>query len=377
MSARPGSSECLVIGGGLAGSMLAMRLAAQGREVTLLEKERTAHQKVCGEFLSAEAVAYLRAAGIEPLALGAKIIRVVRLAVKKRLVDAALPFTAMSLSRCALDEALLARAGDAGCKILRGALVGSLTRSNETWTAQIRNGEAWQARTAFLATGKHDLSGVERNRPTSGEMVGFKLHWRLTSGQTDELREAMELFLFTGGYGGLSLVENGAANLSLVVRRAVLRSKGGWTPLLDAILNENVHLAARLGGATALWDRPLAIYPIPYGHLAAGQDGLWRVGDQATVIPSFTGDGMSIALHSGALAAEMFLAGKGAIEFHWRLNRQLRKGMQISSLISRAMLSRLGSAATPFALALAPGAMGSIAEWTRIPAQAMAASAAN
>ena len=34
------SVEHLVIGGGLAGSMVAMRLAAAGREVTLLEKER-------------------------------------------------------------------------------------------------------------------------------------------------------------------------------------------------------------------------------------------------------------------------------------------------------------------------------------------------
>jgi flavin-dependent dehydrogenase len=49
----------LVIGGGPAGSMVAMRLAEAGREVLLLEKGRTAHDKVCGEFLSREAVQYL------------------------------------------------------------------------------------------------------------------------------------------------------------------------------------------------------------------------------------------------------------------------------------------------------------------------------
>ena len=46
------TADHLVIGGGLAGSMVALRLAAAGREVTLLERERTAHHKVCGEFLS-------------------------------------------------------------------------------------------------------------------------------------------------------------------------------------------------------------------------------------------------------------------------------------------------------------------------------------
>ncbi len=60
------SVENLVIGGGLAGSMAAMRLAAANREVLLLEKEREPHHKVCGEFLSAEAIHYLRQAGIEP-----------------------------------------------------------------------------------------------------------------------------------------------------------------------------------------------------------------------------------------------------------------------------------------------------------------------
>ena len=37
----------------------------------LLEKEREAHHKVCGEFLSREAVDYLHQAGVDPLQLGA------------------------------------------------------------------------------------------------------------------------------------------------------------------------------------------------------------------------------------------------------------------------------------------------------------------
>ena len=40
-------TDHLVIGGGLAGSMAALLLASAGREVTLLERERTPHHKVC------------------------------------------------------------------------------------------------------------------------------------------------------------------------------------------------------------------------------------------------------------------------------------------------------------------------------------------
>ena len=79
VSAGCRNTEHLIVGGGLAGSMLAMRLAGAGREVTLLEKERCAHHKVCGEFLSREAVAYLRQAGVDPLELGAVSIDSVRL----------------------------------------------------------------------------------------------------------------------------------------------------------------------------------------------------------------------------------------------------------------------------------------------------------
>jgi len=360
----------LVVGGGLAGSMLAMRLVDGGREVTLLEKERSAHHKVCGEFLSREAVDYLREAGVEPLELGARPIHSVKLSVKRRQVEARLPFAALSLSRHVLDEAMLARAADRGCAVVRGAAVESLTKQDGVWLAELRDGQPWCAETVFLASGKHDVRGLNRESGAQGDTVGFKLHWRLEPAQTQALRGFMELFLFRGGYGGLSLVEGDAANLCLVVRRAQLRRLGGWNELLATIRDENVALRERLTGATALWDRPLAISSIPYGHLAGRSDGLWCVGDQAAVIPSFTGDGMSIALHSAALAARMFLAGESADAYHRKLEAQLGRGMGLAMMLSRIMVSGAGRRLAPFALALYPNAMQWIARSTRISSHA-------
>ena len=48
--------KIVCIGGGPAGSALATRLARSGREVVLVERETGPHDKVCGEFLSWEAV---------------------------------------------------------------------------------------------------------------------------------------------------------------------------------------------------------------------------------------------------------------------------------------------------------------------------------
>jgi flavin-dependent dehydrogenase len=351
--------------------MVALRLASAGREVTLLERERAAHHKVCGEFLSREAVDYLESVGILPAELGAATIRFVRLSSKRRMVETALPFTALSLSRCVLDEALLTRAAMSGCNVQRGAVVERLALREGVWRAEVRGDEAWTSPTVFLANGKHDLRGFERKPGTHGDLIGFKMHWRLTSSQTEALREFMELYLFPGGYGGQSLIEKDVANFCLVVRRSALRRLGGWAELLAAIQDENPLVAQRLVGATALWERPLAVSSIPYGYLAGRDSGLWSVGDQAAVIPSFTGDGMSIALHSAALAAQMFLAGESADDYHQQLRAHLRRGMRMATLLSRVMVSGFGRTIAPIGLSVLPGALNWIAMSTRIPEWAL------
>ncbi|MGB8029839.1 MAG: NAD(P)/FAD-dependent oxidoreductase [Terracidiphilus sp.] len=357
----------LVIGGGPAGAMVALRLASAGREVVLLEKESGPHDKVCGEFLSREAVDYLHKAGINPLDLGATSIRTLRLSAGGKTITAFLPFQALSLSRRVLDAALLTRAGKSGCQIVRGTAVESLTPAGNHWIASLSNGDSLRASTVFLATGKHDLRGFPRSPSRQSDLVGFKMHWQLEPAQLRALRDCMDLYLFPGGYGGLSLIENGIANLCLVVRRTRLRSSGGWPQFLALILSGNRHLRRLLDGATPLWPRPLAISPIPYGYLVRESGGLWCVGDQAAVIPSFTGDGISIALHSAALAAQMFLAGRDAADYNDALRTQLTRSMALATSLSCAAVTSTGRAAALAALTLAPNAMRWVAASTRIP----------
>ncbi len=371
MNAGSRGTLSVVVGGGPAGSMAAILLAQAGHAVTLLEKERGPHHKVCGEFLSREAVDYLLRIGISAHDLGTASICSLRVSSGSKTAQTVLPFRALSLSRYVLDAALLERAKDCGCEVRRGSCVKNLVRDDSGWHVGFSDGASLRAQAVFLATGKHDLHGWKRGRGRQNDLIGFKMHWRLPCARIEELRESMELFLFHGGYGGLSLIERDAANFCFVVRRSVLRALGGWDELFAALLSGNDRLRYYLNDAQAMWPKPLAISPIPYGYLAHDMHGLWRVGDQAAVIPSFTGDGISIALHSATLAAQMFLAGKSVEEYSSALRAQLSGGMRLATWLSRAMVTQAGPAVAMPALSLLPKAMQWIAASTRIPARAL------
>ena len=67
-------------------------------------------------------------------------------------------------------------------------------------------------------------------------------------------------------------------------------------------------------------------------------DGLWRLGDQAAVIPSFAGEGMSIALHSARRAAQGLIAGASGAAFQAGLAADLRGQVRLATALSRMMV---------------------------------------
>jgi flavin-dependent dehydrogenase len=365
--------EALIIGGGPAGASLAIRLAAAGRHVRLIERERGPHDKVCGEFLSFEAVAYLNELGVDAQALGAVPIDEVEVVCGADRSRAPLPFRALSLSRRIMDEALLARAEALGARIERGRRVSGLTFEGGAWRAGLDGGGALSHRRVFLATGKHDIRGWRRPPGPQSDLIGFKQHFTLAGRQARDLEGRVQLHLFAGGYAGFEPVGADRANLCLVVRRSAFKALGrSWPALLAALLEASHDLAARLEGAQPATPRPMAIGAIPYGHVARPAGGPWRLGDQAAVIPSFCGEGMSIALHSARLAAEIELGGGGGEAYQRRLAMEVGPQVVWATLLSRAVVRASCQGAISALVGAWPAALARIAAATRIGAPAVA-----
>jgi flavin-dependent dehydrogenase len=364
----PLQDEVLILGGGVAGCAAAIALARKGRGVTLIERELAPRHKVCGEFLSGEALEDLHALGVNVALLGAVRIDSVRLAAGGRAAEAPLPFPAASLTRKSLDTALIAEAVAAGVRVERGRSVQTLDRTtSNAWQATLDDGTTREAATAFLATGKHDLRG--HARPDDPERwVAFKMYFRLTHTQAAELGRASELMLFPGGYGGIQPVEGGIANLCWVVQQKHLARAGNrWENFLAKMQRDCPHLAMRLAGAEPLLSKPIAITHIPYGYIRrTTENGLYCIGDQAAVIPSFTGDGISIALHTARGAVAAYLVGEPAPVFQTKLRSTLRAQMRLAEFAADGLNNALARAVLPFCLRVWPGVMRVTAKLTRV-----------
>lgn len=342
--------QTLIIGGGPAGSAAAIALARAGKLVCLLERKQGSHDKVCGEFISGEAAEYLRGLGIDLKALGAKPIDQARLYNGHGVLTTHLPFTAWSLSRRILDAALLDQAQCVGADVRAGVAVRVLQPMRSGWSVGTLDKQlpAISAEKVLLASGKHDLRDWRRPRAMR-ELVGLKMHLRLNRVQQEKLRGAVEVHLFNGGYAGLEPIEDDKANLCFLVDKSVYHDcRRQWSRVTQWLQRQSPHLEDRLRGAVACWPRPLAVYGTPYGFINAPNDsvpGLFRLGDQTAVIPSFAGDGIAIALRSGMLAADVVQAGGTSADYGRRTEAEFKQPLRNARALEHIFAQRSGRAA--------------------------------
>ena len=318
--------------------MAAIGLCRGGVAPDLLDRDETVGDALCGGFLSWRTAEKLRAVGVSPVELGARPVDTLALIAGTSEATASLPSAGFGLSRRALDSALRRRAVEEGARLV-------IDRARSVQPGRVE-GEAreYHAETIFLASGKHDVRGQARPREDEDPALGLRIRIPANEHVGALLRGRIELHLFGGGYAGIVLQEDGSANVCLALRKSLLAEAGGRPrTLLD-----------RLGAAHPLFGERMAFAPpdqtidtigsVPYGWIArTTEPDLYRIGDQAAVIPSLAGEGMAIAMASGSAAARAWLSQEGAPSFQRAFAACAERPVRMSKLIWRMSESKLGA----------------------------------
>jgi flavin-dependent dehydrogenase len=151
------------------------------------------------------------------------------------------------------------------------------------------------------------------------------------------------MYFFPGGYCGLAPIEDGLYNACCLVHRSLV---GRARRLVDLaawlkVVARHPALEARLRSATQV-SSTIAAAPLQPTRRQPTCDGALLVGDAAGFLDPFTGDGVSMALHSGRLAARtvasVHVRGARAesgidTQYQFELGRAVRRSYWIAGVL--------------------------------------------
>jgi flavin-dependent dehydrogenase len=378
-------SKILIVGAGPSGVSLAIRLAKQDLDVTLIEREKFPRHKLCGEFISPECLKHFRDLGVlnEILASGGdRVLETVFYEMSGKSVSISSKWFgssegALSLSRARMDFCLLEKAKDVGVKVLEESqAVGVLLENDEICAVKIKGktGETSEicADLTIDATGRAAILSklaekeisrkndskfkIQNSNSTKTEnrspktinkiqnrLIGFKTHLKNVNLE----KGVCEIYFFRGGYGGLSYVENGLANHCFLIKAEIVKEFNSDTEqVVQKVIFQNKRAFQTLKNSAPVEDW-LAVSVDGFGQKELNPaKNLFAVGDAGAFIDPFTGSGMLMAFESAEILAQAIAENRCAPEriaenykfFH---RRKFQKRMLVCSLLRRAAFAPL------------------------------------
>ena len=362
--------DLTVIGGGPAGTSAAITAARTGARVLLLERGRFPRHRVCGEFVSSEALSLLGElldpSGVAVLGDALRISRT-RLFLDGRILQASVEPAAASITRFDLDRALWNSAERMGVDAGQQVTAQKIARSSG-FLVSTSAGE-FEARAVVNASGR--WSNLSASAPANGDArskwIGLKAHFAESSPST-----TVDLYFFEGGYCGVQPLSEGAdrapgrVNVCAMVRADIACK-------LPDVFELHPALRERATQWQPLMD-PISAAPLLFRQPRAVQDGILLAGDAAGFVDPFVGDGISLALRSGALAGqclEPFFRGgvsleqalrrygeeyQGQLAGVFRSSSKIRRMLQWPPIVRRPIVSLLSNS---------PAAVGYLVRNTR------------
>ena len=301
--------DLIVIGGGPAGSAAALTAGRTGVSVLMLESRQFPRHKVCGEFVSAESLGLLGSLlhGTESILLletGPRI-GAGRLFIDETVLEVPVDPPAASIARYDLDMALWKAAEQAG---IEGRQQQNVLRISGDGPFLVETPAAkYETRALVDASGR--WSNLRERVSVNGKRnhakwIGLKAHFSESTPAP-----SVDLYFFPGGYCGVQPVRDNQShetrlNVSAMVRADVAVS-------LAEVFRQHPELRSRSAGWQQVSDL-VATSPLIFRKPEPHRGNVLLAGDAAGFVDPFVGDGISLALRSGVLAAESlrpFFAG--------------------------------------------------------------------
>jgi flavin-dependent dehydrogenase len=289
-----------IIGGGPGGCSAAIVAARKGARVLLLERTRFPRHKVCGEFVSAESLELLQELltnGLHHLLTRARRISKSRIFLDDSMLEARIDPPAASIARFDLDAALWETCCVEGVETHAETVVRFIEGDGPF---RIVSGtQVFEADAVINAGGRWSrfTSPEVRARNSKEKWIGIKAHFYEGSPAL-----STDLYFFDGGYCGVQPVSAAANGFGTRINAcAMVRADVANT------LSEVVRLHPALRERSRTWKpamEAVTTSPLIFHKPEPVQNTMLQVGDAAAFVDPFVGDGISLAMRSGALAAE-------------------------------------------------------------------------
>ena len=199
--------------------------------------------------------------------------------------------------------------------------------------------EAFDCKALVNATGRWSnlTSAAVRGAQARERQIGLKGHFHESSPPV-----SVDLYFFDGGYCGVQPIRGGTNGSGAVNACAMVGARVATT--ISEVLRLHPALHERSRNWEPLMD-PVSTSPLVFHKPEPLQAGMLQVGDSATFVDPFIGDGISLALRSGALATECltpFFQGKCALkqaaaEYCRRYEERLAGVFRASSMLRRML----------------------------------------
>ena len=312
--------DVVVIGAGVAGSVASREMARAGKRVLLVDKRHFPRRKVCGSCLNPVALDMLDQVGLSGAIgeLHGPDLHRFTLSCGSQTVNLPLP-GGKAISREALDAVLVLEAIVAGVDFLPDAIarVGNVNATSREVRLNQNGRECrLRARAIVVASGLEGLGATQSDEWTTrvGRSSRLGAGCVIDDAGDDYAVGTIWMAVGTGGYVGLVRIEDGRLNVAAAFDREFLRRHGSPAIAARHLLGTTgLRVPEQLSPAE--WQGTI---PLTRSTTPVASHRVFLIGDAATYVEPFTGEGMAWALVTGKNVAPW--VGRALAQADWAVD---------------------------------------------------------